>query len=271
MPSRWRGLVFGVFRSRHTGYRDPDLNFFGLTLTVGLPTVETVHGATWTVLADVGRLPRTSNWSCRPARRRSRTPSSRRCARPPASRSTAPWRPIPLRAPPSRTGRGRARPASRSPRRRPCCGPGGPRSPMSTTGAIRRSSPPRAGTPWSWTATSEPPEAQALWRAAERDGFAPRLFEADRRLEGYGWYDGLDRMAASPSWPPPAATGSGSRTGPCPSGRIRQPRACRPGPTPSASSSPSARRRGRPPRSTFRPTSPSPARPGATSTTRCRW
>ena len=24
----WRGLVFGVFRSRHIGYRDPDLNFF---------------------------------------------------------------------------------------------------------------------------------------------------------------------------------------------------------------------------------------------------
>ena len=40
----------------------------------------------------------------------------------------------------------------------------------------------------------EPPEAQALWRAAERDGVAPRLFEADRRLEGYGWYDALDRI-----------------------------------------------------------------------------
>ena len=53
----WRGLVFGVFRSRHVGYRDPDLSFFGLTLTVGLPTVETVHGATWTVLADVDDCP----------------------------------------------------------------------------------------------------------------------------------------------------------------------------------------------------------------------
>ena len=53
----WRGLVFGVFRNRHGGYRDPDLNFFGLTLTVGLPTVETVHGATWTVLADVDDCP----------------------------------------------------------------------------------------------------------------------------------------------------------------------------------------------------------------------
>ena len=40
----------------------------------------------------------------------------------------------------------------------------------------------------------EPPEAQALWRAAEREGIASRLFEADRRLEGYGWYDSLDRV-----------------------------------------------------------------------------
>ena len=41
----------------------------------------------------------------------------------------------------------------------------------------------------------EPPEAQALWRAAERGGIAARLFEADRRLDGYAWYDGLDRIA----------------------------------------------------------------------------
>ncbi len=40
----------------------------------------------------------------------------------------------------------------------------------------------------------EPPEAQALWRAAGRAGLAERLFEADRRLEGYEWYDRLDRV-----------------------------------------------------------------------------
>ena len=40
----------------------------------------------------------------------------------------------------------------------------------------------------------EPPEAQALWRAAERAGLAERFFEADRRLEGYEWYDRLDRV-----------------------------------------------------------------------------
>ena len=42
----------------------------------------------------------------------------------------------------------------------------------------------------------EPPEAQAFWRAAERNGVAGRLFEADRRLEGYAWYDAIARLAA---------------------------------------------------------------------------
>ena len=53
----WRGLAFGVFRDRRRGYNDPDLNFFGLTLPVGLPTVETVHGPTWTARADVHDCP----------------------------------------------------------------------------------------------------------------------------------------------------------------------------------------------------------------------
>ena len=51
------GIAFGVFRNRRRGYNDPDLNFFGLTLPVGLPTVETVHGATWSVRADVSDCP----------------------------------------------------------------------------------------------------------------------------------------------------------------------------------------------------------------------
>ena len=53
----WRGLAFGVFRNRNRGYNDPDLNFFGLTLPVGLPTVETVHGGTWSIRADVDDCP----------------------------------------------------------------------------------------------------------------------------------------------------------------------------------------------------------------------
>ena len=40
----------------------------------------------------------------------------------------------------------------------------------------------------------EPPEAQAFHRTARRAALADRLFETDRRLDGYGWYDRLDRV-----------------------------------------------------------------------------
>ena len=44
---RWRGLVFGVFKDRWNGFglNDPDINFHGLTVSVRLPSVETVAGA----------------------------------------------------------------------------------------------------------------------------------------------------------------------------------------------------------------------------------
>ena len=54
---RWRGLVFGVFRNRLTGFNDPDLNFHGLTLSVRLPSVDPVEGGTWSVRADVEACP----------------------------------------------------------------------------------------------------------------------------------------------------------------------------------------------------------------------
>ena len=40
----------------------------------------------------------------------------------------------------------------------------------------------------------EPPEAQTFWRAARGNAVAERLFETDRRLEGYGWYDAIARI-----------------------------------------------------------------------------
>ena len=54
---RWRGLAFGVFDSRFAGFNDPDLNFHGLTLTVRLPSVDTIDGGTWSVRADVDACP----------------------------------------------------------------------------------------------------------------------------------------------------------------------------------------------------------------------
>ena len=207
----WRGLVFGVFRNRHDGYRDPDLSFFGLTLTVGLPTVETVHGATWSVLADVDDCPDLE--LVLPARKEAvenaflkemreaarlaiyRAMAAHPCPRPafedwtrareagidiaPPSAVLRPWRPgvadfNDWRDPPKLAAVGQD--------------------------ALVMDCDP------------EPPEAQALWRAAERAGIASRLVEADRRLEGYGWYDGLDRVtgtavrvAAGDDWIAPEA------------------------------------------------------------------
>ena len=54
---RWRGLTFGVFRNRLTGYNTPDLNFHGLTLAVRLPTVDPIEGGTWSAHADIDACP----------------------------------------------------------------------------------------------------------------------------------------------------------------------------------------------------------------------
>ena len=189
----WRGLVFGVFRNRRAGYRDPDLSFFGLTLTVGLPTVETVHGAAWTVLADVDDCPDLE--LILPARKEAVENAFLKEMREAA-----------------RLAIYRAMAADPNPR------PAFEHWTRAREAGIEMAPPPAVLRPWrpsianvdDWRdppklapvgqdalvmdCDPEPPEAQALWRAAEREGIAPRLFEADRRLEGYGWYDGLDRV-----------------------------------------------------------------------------
>ena len=189
----WRGLVFGVFRNRRDGYRDPDLNFFGLTLTVGLPTVETVHGATWSVLADVDDCPDLE--LVLPARKEAVESAFLKDMR--AAARLAIYRAMADDPSP--------RPAFEDWTRARAAG-------------IDIAPPPAVLRPWRpsvadcdhWrepprladvghdalvvVCDPEPPEAQAFWRAAERAGIAARLFEADQRLEGYGWCDGLDRV-----------------------------------------------------------------------------
>ena len=189
----WRGLVFGVFKDRRSGYNDPDLNFFGLTLALRLPTVETVHGGTWTVLADVDDCPdlelvlparkeAVENAFLEEMRAAARLAVYRAMAADPSPR-------------PAFEDRAKAREAG-----------------------IDIAPPPAVLRPWrpsvadcnDWREPGkladaghdalvmdcdpEPPEAQALWRAAERPGLASRLFEPDRRLQGYGWYDAIDRV-----------------------------------------------------------------------------
>ena len=190
----WRGLAFGVFRDRHRGYNDPDLNFHGLTLPVRLPTVETVHGGTWSVRADIGDCPDLE--LVLPARKEAVENDFLK-----AMRNAA------------RLAIYRALAASPDPR------PAFEDWKRAREAGIDIAPPPTVLRPWrpatahvdDWREPSklavpghgalvmdadpEPPEAQAFFRAAERAGMATSLFETDRRLAGYDWYDGLDRVA----------------------------------------------------------------------------
>ena len=222
----WQGLVFGVFRNRHDGYRDPDLNFFGLTLTVGLPTVGTVHGATWSVLADVDDCPDLE--LVLPARKEAVETAFLKDMRETARRAIYRAMAADPSPRPAFRDRERAReagielaepPALLRPWRPSVANVDDWREPPGLAAAGPESS----GDALVMACDPEPPEAQALWRAAERTGIAARLFEADRRLDGYAWYDGLDRatdvaiqVAADGNWmaledyPLPDRTGPGA-------------------------------------------------------------
>ena len=194
---RWPGLVFGVFKDRWNGFgiNDPDVNFHGLTVSVRLPSVETVAGARWSVAADIVDCPELE--LVLPARKEAvETPfleEMREAARLCIYRAMA--------ADPD------PRPAFEDWKRAKDAG-------------IDIAPPPDELRPWrpgtadidDWqepparaeagpdalviACETEPPEEQALARAAKRARLHGRLFEADRRLEGYGWYDAIARVVA---------------------------------------------------------------------------
>ena len=193
---RWQGLAFGVFDSRFAGFNDSDLNFHGLTISVRLPTVDTIDGGTWSVLGDVDACPELE--LVLPARREAvQTPfldemrkagriaiyrAMRRADRTPAlahNHFTAareagidmPIAPAVLR--PWRPGIADIDDWRDAPNPEPV----------------------RPGT-LVMAAEAETQDQQCLWRAAERAGIAGRLFEADTRLKGYDWYNALARVAA---------------------------------------------------------------------------
>ena len=190
----WQGLVFGVFAGRSRGYNEPDLNFHGLTLPVRLPTVDPVSGQTWSVRAEVVSCPELE--LVLPARKEAvETPflnETRKAARLAVYRAMASTEAPPRIAFEDWT---RAReagielpiPPPQLRPWRPCIADiddwreAPALASVSDDALVMRVEP-------------EPPEAQALWRAAERNGMTPRLFEADRRLDGYGWYDRLPRV-----------------------------------------------------------------------------
>ena len=159
---RWQGLSFGVFDSRVPGFNNSDLNFHGLTLSVCLPTMDTIDGGTWSVLADVDACPelelvlparREAVADALPGRDAQGGPGRHLpgpCAEPtPRLRSLTPASPRP----------GRRASTCRS--HRPCCVPGAPASPISTTGATRRTASRSAPTPWSWRSMRRPRTSSA--------------------------------------------------------------------------------------------------------------
>ena len=192
---RWRGLVFGVFKDRWAGFglNDPDVNFHGLTVAVRLPSVEAVHGPRWTVAADIEDCPDLE--LVLPARKEAvETPflgDMREAARLAIYRAMAAdpdsrppfedWNraknagidiaPPPAELRPWRPGRADIDDWREPPKREPV-----------GANAFRMEYEP------------EPPEAQAFARAVEQNGISERLFETDRRLEGYAWYDEAPRI-----------------------------------------------------------------------------
>ena len=189
----WRGLAFGVFRDRRHGYNDPDLNFHGLTLPVRLPAVDTVNGPAWTVRADIDDCPElelvlparkeaVENGFLTEMRAAARLAIYRAMAADPEPRpafedwTRAREAGIDIAPPPAMLR---------------------PWRPSIADSEYWRDSPrpvPVGADAMVMGCDPEPPEAQALWRAAERAGIDSRLFEADRRLEGYPWYDAIGRI-----------------------------------------------------------------------------
>ncbi len=190
----WRGLAFGVFANR-SRYRDePDLNFHGLVLPVRLPTVHPVDGPAWSVRVEVANCPELE--LVLPARKEAvETPfleDMREAARIAVYRAMADAETAPVIA--FEEWR-RARAAGvELPEPSPALRPWRP--PIADIDNWLAGPPPEPLPADALLMDTElgPPEAQALWRAAERGGTAPRLFESDRRFEGYPWYDALPRV-----------------------------------------------------------------------------
>ena len=193
-PEVWRGVVFEVFRDRYESCNAPDLNFHGLTLCIGLPRIDTVSGGVWSARADVLSCPELA--LVLPARKEAvETPflaELREAACRAVYRAMAAADPVPRVA---HGDRERARdagivlpepPAELRPWR-----PGiadvedwhqsPPFAPVGAAALVMAVDP-------------DPQDAQAFHRAACRTGIADRLFEADTRFEGYGWYDALARV-----------------------------------------------------------------------------
>ena len=190
----WNGLVLGVRKSRLPSYNEPDMNFHGLPVNVRLPHVQSLDGETWTVRAEVEDCPELE--LVLPARKEAVENTFleqlRDQARLAIYRALAPADPPPRLAFEDHT-------------RAACAGIDLP----VPSAELFPWQPPTADVDdWTRDTTltpvghdalvveydADPPGTQPFYRAAQRAGITSRLFEADRRLDGYGWYDALPRL-----------------------------------------------------------------------------
>ena len=190
---KWRGIVFGVFRDR-AAYRDPDLNFHGLTLEARLPRISDIDGRAWSVRADIESCPDLE--LVLPARKEPvETPFLEEMR---DAAKAAIWRAMAAADPPPAIAFGERAAAAAAGIDIPAAPPRlRPWRPAIADTDDWRDAPPFANLPADAMIVAwdrEPPDEQAFHRAAERAGIEQRFVEAHSWLEGYDWYDFLHRV-----------------------------------------------------------------------------
>ena len=191
---QWHGIRFGVVKERWHSYQAPDLNFHGLTINVGLPSIQSLDGATWQAMADVESCPELQ--LVLPARTQAvESPfldGMRLAARHTIYRAMYQSDPAPalchkhyaearqlgIDIPPAPAILRSWRPDIADSDN---CFASGQRQPIHSQTLLLPFDP-------------EPHHAQSLWRAANAEGIALRFCDSDSRLEGYDWYDRLPRV-----------------------------------------------------------------------------
>ena len=185
---RWKGLTLAVIESPCLSNSSPDLNFHGL------PYVQTLNGAIWTVRAEAGDCPELE--LVLPARRQAVENNFlarlREEARLAIYRALAPMDP-----PPPLAFEDHARAAAAAielpeapAELRPWVPPSAEAADDPPVGPFRPVAPDALVVEYE----ADPPATQPFYRAARRANLTPRLFAPDRRLAGYGWYDRLPRL-----------------------------------------------------------------------------
>ena len=190
----WNGVTLGVIRSRQPLYNEPDLNFHGLTLNVRLPNVQSLDGETWTVRAYVANCPELE--LVLPARKEAVENAFLERLRDEAR--LAIYRALAAMDPPPRFAYSDHARAANATIHLPV-----------PPAKLRRWQPSSADVD-NWSLDSRlmpvgpdslvveydagPPDTQTFHRAADRAKLAPMLFEPDRRLAGFSWYDRLLRV-----------------------------------------------------------------------------